>query len=41
MSDHHLRSLHLEIGIMETLDHPNIVGYMEAYEDSRFVYLVM
>lgn len=34
-------SLHFEIGIMETIDHPNIVKYLETYDDKRFLYLVM
>lgn len=41
MDDDDIRSLHFEIGIMETIDHPNIVKYLETYDDKRFLYLVM
>jgi calcium-dependent protein kinase len=30
-----------EVGILQTLDHPNIVDYLETYSDSRFFYLIM
>jgi len=30
-----------EVGIMHTLDHPNIVKYYETYDDSKYIYLVM
>lgn len=30
-----------EIGILQELDHPNIVRYMETFEEERFIYLVM
>lgn len=30
-----------EVGVMLTIDHPNIVKYIEQYQDERFVYLVM
>ena len=26
---------------MQTIDHPNIVKYIESYSDQRFLYLVM
>lgn len=31
----------MEVGILETLDHPNIVKYIETYCDSQYLYLVM
>jgi serine/threonine protein kinase len=36
-----IKSLHYEIQIMEMIDHPNIVKYLEAYDDKRFLYIVM
>lgn len=36
-----ITALRFEIGIMETIDHPNIVKYLETYDDKRFLYLVM
>jgi serine/threonine protein kinase len=36
-----IKSLHHEIQIMEMIDHPNIVKYLEAYDDKRFLYIVM
>ena len=29
------------MGILTTLDHPNIVKYYETYDDSKYMYLVM
>ena len=26
---------------MQTIDHPNIVKYLETYDDTRWIYLVM
>jgi len=30
-----------EIAILAILDHPNIVKYVESYEDDRYMYIVM
>ena len=30
-----------EIAILAMLDHPNIVKYVESYEDNRYMYIVM
>ena len=34
-------ALHEEVGILQKLDHPNIVKYYETYDDVKFIYLVM
>ena len=31
----------VEVGVLQTLDHPNIVDYLETYEDTRYIYLFM
>ena len=41
MSDEYLGMLSEEVYILNLLDHPNIVRYFEAYDDSRYIYLVM
>ena len=41
LSAEEIESLHQEVSILQTLDHPNIVKYYETYEDQKFVYLVM
>ena len=30
-----------EVGILNKLDHPNIVNYFETYDDTKYIYLVM
>lgn len=30
-----------EVGILHSLDHPNIVKYYETYNDLKYIYLVM
>ena len=30
-----------EVAILAMLDHPNIVKYVESYEDKRYMYIVM
>ena len=30
-----------EVGILNRLDHPNIVKYFETYDDKKYMYLVM
>lgn len=36
-----LSLLKRELDIMRTLDHPNLIKYYEAYEDERYVHIVM
>ena len=36
-----LESLRNEVGILQKVDHPNIVKYYETYEDHNAIYLVM
>jgi calcium-dependent protein kinase len=36
-----LQLLERELEIIKTLDHPNIVKFYEAYEDTRFLHIVM
>jgi calcium-dependent protein kinase len=33
LSSDEIEALHLEVAILQTLDHPNIVKYYETYED--------
>ena len=30
-----------EIAVLSSLDHENIVNYVESYEDNRYLYIVM
>ena len=39
--DDDFTSLRKEISILVKIDHPNIIKFFEAYEDEKFVYLVM
>lgn len=41
MSKKQFNEMMMEVGILETLDHPNIVKYIETYCDSQYLYLVM
>ena len=41
MSEEDLIGLRREVGIMTTVDHPNIVKYYETYDDRKYIYLVM
>ncbi len=41
LSQDEIESLHLEVAILQKVDHPNIVKYYETYEDEKFIYLVM
>ena len=39
--ENHIAQLVEEINILNKLDHPNIVNYMESYDDTKYIYLVM
>jgi len=41
LTEEEVEALHLEVAILQKVDHPNIVKYYETYEDDRFIYLVM
>jgi serine/threonine protein kinase len=30
-----------EISIMAQFDHPNVIKYIESYEDSRYIFMIM
>jgi calcium-dependent protein kinase len=30
-----------EVEFLQKMDHPNIVGYYETYDDARYLYLIM
>lgn len=36
-----LNMLKRELGILRTLDHPNVTRFYETYEDVRYVHFVM
>ena len=36
-----LALLREEMSILSMLDHPNIITYVESYEDQRYMYIVM
>lgn len=36
-----IESIMDEVGILNMLDHPNIVNHMETYDDKNLVYIVM
>ena len=33
--------MRFEVGVMATIDHPNIVKFIETYEDTRYLFIVM
>ena len=41
LSEKQVKHIMGEVGILQTLDHPNIVDYLETYNDPRYLYLVM
>ena len=41
LSKEEIDSLHVEVSILQKVDHPSIVKYYETYEDEKFIYLVM
>ena len=41
MNRHAMKSLIREVEILRKLDHPNIVNYIETYEDEMFINIVM
>ena len=41
MTEEDLAALHVEIEILKTVDHPNIVKLIDIFEDERHVCLVM
>jgi len=41
VTSYYLRKLHLEISILKTLDHPNIIKLQDVFFGKRSVYLVM
>ena len=41
MPDIELELIKEEIAILSSLDHPNVVNYIESFEDDRYLYLVM
>lgn len=36
-----IESIIEEVKILNILDHPNIVNYIETYDDQKYIYLVM
>lgn len=30
-----------EISVLSMLDHPNVINYVESFEDQRYMYIVM
>ena len=41
LTEMQLQLVREEIAILATFDHPNIVRYVESYEDVRYMYIVM
>ena len=41
MTDADLLGLRREVQIMQQVDHPNIVKYIETYDDKKYIYLCM
>lgn len=41
MSDRQIEMIREEISVMSMLDHANVIKYIESFEDSRYLYIVM
>lgn len=41
LNPHNLKSMQEEVGILRSVDHPNIVKYFETYEDDCYIHIVM
>lgn len=41
MREMDLEIIKQEIAILSEMDHPNIVKYIESYEDDKYLYIVM
>ena len=41
MTRSQIKSFHREIEILATLNHPNVIRYIESYEDSQYLFIVM
>lgn len=41
LDNHSMKSITREVEILRKVDHPNIVKYLETYEDDMYIYIVM
>ena len=41
MGEEDLADIMNEVEMLQKMDHPNIVGYYETYDDARYLYLIM
>jgi len=41
MSESMLRQMHQEMEILFKLDHPYVVTQVEAFEDQKYIYIIM
>lgn len=41
MGEEDLAEIMNEVEFLQKMDHPNIVGYYETYDDARYLYLIM
>lgn len=41
LDEEDLEALHREVQIMQLVDHPNIIKYLETYDDAKYIYLCM
>ena len=41
MNERAVNMIREEISVLSMMDHPNIIKYVESFEDKRYMYIVM